>query len=357
MRLRIVFICQALDRDDPVLATTVRWVNSLVRKPSVDRVRVLALRTGRYDLPDRVEVHRFGRSGRLATSAAFLHEVMRSLRPRPDLFFVYQGGPYPALLLPFKLLLRIPIVQWKAHSVITRVMAFYARRCDDLLFTATPASFPMDLPSLRVVGHGIDTNFFRNARRPPLGDLIATGRIAPVKQIEQMVRAVVNANRTYGTGYRFNIYGPILEGDGAYARTIDGVIEELAAREWITLHGPVTQERLRDIINGHRVCLNFSTGAIDKSVLEAMACGLPVVSSNDSVGEVIPSDLRPALITEKQSTESQAKSIHELLRRPEAEIAALGQRMRDLVVTKHSLDRLFDRILEDVEPLARRQDR
>jgi glycosyltransferase involved in cell wall biosynthesis len=115
----------------------------------------------------------------------------------------------------------------------------------------------------------------------------------------------------------------------------------------------VLHEHLPRLFNGHRACLNFADhGAIDKSALEAMACGLPLVSTNDSLVEIMPPGLRPLLITDKQSTEVQARTIHELLRRPNAEIVQLGERMRAVVVGNHSLDRLFDRILEEVRTLA-----
>jgi glycosyltransferase involved in cell wall biosynthesis len=349
--LRVVFICQAVDEDDPVLPTTVRWIEALARKRSVEHVTVLALRTGRYDLPATVNVGRFGRSNKLTTSAAFYKAIATSLRRRPNCFFVYQGGPYPLLLLPFKLLRGIPIVHWKAHPVITRTMSFYARWCDDLILTSARAAFPMDLAKIRVVGQGIDTERFRLQDRPLLGDLVAVGRIAPTKRIDQMVRAVVHANRSYGTGYNFNIYGPTLAHDEAYAASVEDLIDRLGARGWVTLHGPVLQERLPAILNGHRASLNFTVGALDKTAVEAMACGLPVVSTNRAVTEVMPPDLHPILIPDKHSMEGQARIIHELLRRPDAEIARLGQRLRALVVSDHSIERLFDRILEEIETL------
>jgi glycosyltransferase involved in cell wall biosynthesis len=351
-RLSIVFISQAVDRDDPVLPHAVRWIEALAGKPAVDHTAVLALRTGRYDLPGNVDVYRFGRSNRLATLGAFYRGVVRSLRRKPDVFFVHQGGPYPLLLLPIKFASRIPIVQWKAHSVITRAMAFYARRCDDLIFTATRASFPMGVSKVRVVGHGIDTHAFRGEAVAPLGDLVAAGRIAPIKRVEQMVRAVEHANRMYGTAYRLNIYGPTLPGDEAYAAGIEALIDRLGARSRVALHGPVRHEHLPRLFNGHRVCLSFGRGAVDKSALEAMACELPVISTNDSVAEIIPSALGSLLITEKESTEAQAATIHELLRRPDAEIVRLGERMRAVVVANHSVERLFDRILDDVRTLV-----
>jgi glycosyltransferase involved in cell wall biosynthesis len=349
--LGVVFISQAVDRNDPVVPHTVRWIEALAVKPGIDHTSVLALRTGAYELPGNVDVYRFGRSNRLATLAAFYRGVVRSLRRRPDFVFIHQGGPYPVLLLPVKVLARVPVVQWKTHGVISRAMAFHARRCDDLIFTATPGSFPMPMAKVRPVGHGIDTRAFRRRTEERVGDLIAVCRIAPVKRIEQMIRAIDHANRTYGTAYRLGIYGPTLPGDVRYAAQIEALIDRLGARDRVSLHGPVLHAELPRLLNAHRAALNF-TGhrAIDKSALEAMACGLPLISTNPAVAEVLPRGVESVLMTD-QSTEAQARTIHELLQRQDSEIAELGDRMRATVVADHSIDRLFDRILDDVRAL------
>jgi glycosyltransferase involved in cell wall biosynthesis len=346
--LGVIVISQAVDCEDPVIPHTVRWIEALARKPSIDWVAVLALRTGRYELPGNVAVDRFGRSNRLGTLAAFYRGVARSLLRRPDFIFIHMGGPYPALLLPVKLFARTPVVEWKTHGVITRATAFYARRCDDLIFTATRASFPMPMGKVRIVGHGIDTQAFSSHAEEPLGDLIAVGRIAPIKCIEEMVRAVDHANRTYGTAYRLDIYGPTLPGDEGYAARVDTLIDRLGARDRIALHGPVLHADLPRLLNAHRAALNFTYRALDKSALEAMACGLPVISTNASVAEIVPSGLEPVLITDAENKEAQAKAIHGVLQQERGETAALGERMRAVVVADHSIDRLFDRILEDV---------
>ncbi len=349
--LRVVFICQAVDLDDPVLPTTVRWIEALANERRVERVTVLALRVGRYELPANVVVRRFGRSRRLATASAFLNEVARSVRGRPDFFFVYQGGPYPPMLMPFKLMLRIPIVQWKAHPVITPAMSRHARWCDDLILTSARAAFPMDLDKVRVMGQGVDTKRFRIEERPRIGDLIAVGRVAPIKGVHQMIEALAHANRTYRTEHKLNIYGPTMAADAAYEAKAEALIERLGAGDWVALHGPVGQDRLPDLLNAHRASLNFSAGAIDKTAVEAMACGLPVISTNEAIIEVLPPDLQPILVPDRESTEDQARVIHALLDRPDAEIRQLGQRVRELAVADHSIDHLFDRILDEVEAL------
>jgi glycosyltransferase involved in cell wall biosynthesis len=349
--LRIVFLCQAVDLEDPVLPTTVRWIEALARKPAVDHVTVLALRVGRYDLPPNVHVAAIRRSNRLTTSMAFYRGVFAALRPRPDCFFVYQGGPYPMMLLPFKWLARIPIVQWKAHPVISRKMKFYARWCDDLILTSARAAFPMDLAKVRVVGQGVDTEVFRIEKRPPLGDLIAIGRIAPIKGVEELVKSVAHANRAFGTAHRLNVYGPTLPEQEAYAEQVAQLIDELGADEWVKLNGPVHQERLPQLLNAHRASINLTTGALDKTAVEAMACGLPLISSNDAVAEIMPADLHPLLIVDKRDTERQAEAIHELLRKPQPELEEIGTRLRALAVSDHSTERLFDRILEEIDAL------
>jgi glycosyltransferase involved in cell wall biosynthesis len=231
-------------------------------------------------------------------------------------------------------------------------MAFYARRCDDLIFTATRASFPLPLAKVRIVGHGIDTEAFSSRAEAPLGDLIAVGRIAPIKCVEEMVSAVDRANRVHGTRHRLDVYGPTLPGDEAYAARVEELIDRLGARDRIALRGPVSQAQLARLLGGHRAALNFSSHrAIDKSALEAMACGLPVISTNESVAEIVPSDVAPLVIADPASMDAQAETIHRLLGRERAEIAALGARMREVVVAGHGIDRLFDRILEDVQML------
>jgi glycosyltransferase involved in cell wall biosynthesis len=346
-RLNVVFVCQAVDQDDPILATTLRWIEALARKPSVDRVTVLALRTGRHALPATVEVRRFGQTGRFATVRAFYREVARVLRRRPDLFFIYQGGPYPLLLLPIRLLSRTAVMQWKAHPAISRAMAIYARWCDDLIFTPTKASFPMDLRKVRVVGHGVDTELFRPQQRPVSADLIAVGRITPRKHIAEMIEAVVSCNREFGTELKLDVYGPVLAGQEAHAAHLDAIVDRLGARDWVALHGPVDHAQMPAVLNGHRAFLNFSETAVDKAVIEAMACGLPLVSTNASVREIIPADLRSTLITDPRNPERQAQAVHDLLTRSDPELAAIGERMRTLAITEHGVDRLFDRILED----------
>jgi hypothetical protein len=67
--------------------------------------------------------------------------------------------------------------------------------------------------------------------------------------------------------------------------------------------------------------------------------------------EVLPTDLHSLLVPGKHSTTEQAAAIHRVLGQSREEIAGVGHRLRDLVVREHSIERLFDRVLEEVGTL------
>ena len=143
----VIFISQAVDYDDPVIPHTVRWIKALARKPSIDRVTVLALPPAvtsfRETSPSTSSADRAGsaRSHILSPHHAFTAPPARlDLHP--------PGGPYPALLLPVKLLAR---PRWSSGR---RAVSSVAR------WRSTP---PVRRPDL----HGHGTSFPMGWRRSP----------------------------------------------------------------------------------------------------------------------------------------------------------------------------------------------
>ncbi|MFH0792168.1 MAG: hypothetical protein V1905_03075, partial [bacterium] len=128
----IIFICQAVDKNDTLLASTIGWIREFAQRPEIGRITVLALRVGDpvrnkppqggcrtasqggfLTGPENVEVIKIKGANRLVTILNFYKEVLRRLK-NIDWFFIYQGGHYPLLLLPFRLLGK-PVYHWKAH--------------------------------------------------------------------------------------------------------------------------------------------------------------------------------------------------------------------------------------------------
>jgi glycosyltransferase involved in cell wall biosynthesis len=342
--VRVAYICKAVSEESPVVATQVAWIRSLASLDGVHAVTVLTPKAKPVSLPANVTVSEFGRGYRGLFRFFFRAiKVARSV----DFFLVVQGGPYPALLLPIKLAWRRPIYQWKAHSHVSPRMEFYARWCDDLLFTATESSLPIDSPKVRVVGHGIDTDAFRPREpRSPERNLLYVGRVAPIKRLDSLLRAVSACNRRYGTDYRLDIVGP------GQTENIDELLAsadspgQSAAVRYLGIH---RHSDLPELMSHYWAMANFSRTALDKSALEAMACGLPVVTTNKSTLEALPTDLRQLLGADEGDEQSEAEAIHRVMSLEREAYGAVAEAVRELVVRDHSLDRLFAKIMAHIE--------
>jgi len=344
-------MCQAVDEDDPVSATLVRWIRSLATDDAVASVRVLTLRVGRFQLPDNVVVVHIGWS-KLTRLFRFYVEVAKALRRREaDFFFILQGGPYPALLWPVKLLTGRRVYQWWTHSHVSRRVAFYARWCDDLVFTATPRSFPLDLANVRVIGHAIDLDLFRPPASavPPAGDLIAVGRLTGVKRLAELICAVAAARETSGRRWSLDLCGPVLEGDRQYRATLDDLVASLGVSGSVRFVGTVVQDEMPAVLAGYRAAVSFSDGGLDKAIAEAMACGKPVVSTNSSFSEMLPDDLRELLVLDHDDLSAQAKGLARVLELDELERRVVGERLRALVEEHHGLAQFWGKILSEID--------
>ena len=75
---------------------------------------------------------------------------------------------------------------------------------------------------------------------------------------------------------------------------------------------------------------------MDKAVLEAMACGCIVLTSNEAFKSMLPKEL----MIEQNNPEALAAKIRPFIQLSNAEIDALRQRLRQIVVERHNLNQL-----------------
>jgi glycosyltransferase involved in cell wall biosynthesis len=125
-----------------------------------------------------------------------------------------------------------------------------------------------------VVHPGIDPRFSPGGERSAEPMAVAVGRLAPVKRYDALVRAAHHA-RARVPGLRLHIVG-----DGYERPTVDAVIDELDAGDWVTLHGHLTDTELVDLYR--RTWIVASASAREgwgMTLTEAAACGTPAVAT------------------------------------------------------------------------------
>ncbi len=342
--LRGVIITQVLDEADPVLAFAVGWVNALAAR--VEHLDAVCLSRGEAALAANVRVTilppgRFARYRRVRT-------LLRRLRHDAALDFVlaHMCPSYAvAATFPTKL---APTFLWYAHSSITRMLRAADRR-SDRVFSCSEASYPLPGPRLRVVGHGIDTGRFTPPDTSPRGEaftICSVGRITPSKRLDRLVEALAQyRERELGAAFLCRIIGPAIE---PYSRTLQSLIDGSNLGDLVRIEPPVAH---RDVARAYRAAdlvANMTTRhSLDKATLEAMACGCLVLTTNDAFRPVLGKHAELMVKTDA-SPEALAGAIERLAALPAGERAQIGAELRQTIVRDHSLERMMDRIVEDI---------
>ena len=198
--MRLLWFNLATDVDDPVLGFTSRWTQAIATK--VERIHVITMRAGRIELPENVRCDSVGKEAgysRPRRIVEFYRILLEVLRNEPvDACFSHMFPLFTVLAAPLLRPKGVPIVTWYAHPSLTLQLRL-AHRLSDQMVTSLPSSYPYDPDKLRVLGQGIDTDWFApDKTRPQLPALIlCAGRLSPVKDHVTLLKAVAIAPTTF----------------------------------------------------------------------------------------------------------------------------------------------------------------
>lgn len=363
--MNLLIVTQKIHKDDDNLGFFHRWVEEFAKKFS--QVTVITNFHGISVLPVNVSVYSLGKekaAGQLSRLWKFW-ELFSHHYARADAVFFHMAPEFVLAAAPFLLSLRIPkpSALWYTHKSVTRILKL-AEKLVDYIFTASELSFR--LPSKKVIftGHAIDTRLFEPISnfqnspsrripglRPPEVNIftsspisknlkiVTVGRISPVKDIETIIRAGVILKNTWNRSWVLSIVGgPLMPRDEEYFNSLKKLVQETGLGDRILFYGARPYTEIPEIYNDHDIFISMSsTGSIDKSVLEAMASGLTVLTANEAFESLLP----PQYFLEKRSPEFLAERIKVL-----ADEACPNSTLRELVVKHHSLDNTIQKIVE-----------
>jgi glycosyltransferase involved in cell wall biosynthesis len=345
-----------MDADHSVLGHTTAWTNELARH--CDHVSVITMFAGRLDLEENVTVHSLGKElGRSEPRrlAEFYRQVRNVLNERPvDACFAHMAPLFTVLFAPVSRSRRIPVLLWYAHPSVTRTLRA-AVAVADRCVTATPASFPLASDKLFVVGHGIEVDMFRPPLRTARGyetSAVSVGRISRRKHTDEMIEAVAVLKRDHGVALRLELVGgPSTAADRAYLAELERAIGSFGVEQLVSLRGPVPFHEVAPSYHRALLSLNLSDTAMDKAILESMACGCIPVSRNPAFRELADAhDLR--WLVPAPGPRGLADCIGSVLRRQDGR-PALVARLRRIVAEEHSLTTLTDRLMGHLHDLSK----
>jgi glycosyltransferase involved in cell wall biosynthesis len=286
---RLVFVTQAYDPAATILGVTQDWVAALARRWTAGVDVIASDGSGGGHPRPNVRVFSLGKergAGRAAQTMR-LSRALAATIPGAGAVFVHMVPRLALVAYPFAALARHPLALWYAQGGVDRSLRL-ASRLVDLLLTPTRDSFPLGGPQverrLRITGHGIDTARYAPDETEPAHSprrLLAAGRLSPSKRYDRLLEA---AARLPDGAWRLRIAGPPLyASDRAHAASLRELAASLGIADRVAFAGTVPYAQMPGEYRAAWALAHTSaTGSLDKVVLEAMACGTPVLSTAPS---------------------------------------------------------------------------
>lgn len=347
---RLLLFNLATDSGDPILGFTTAWIAALSRHAG--HIDVVTMRAGRLDVPPNVCVFSAGkelgysqvrRGGRFYV---ILHRLLQKYDY--DACFAHMMPLFALMAAPLLKRRRIPSTLWYVHRAAPPVLRS-AEKVVDNIVTASETSFPIPSRKTIVSGHGIDTDLFAPSDddRRDEGEfvILVAGRLAPIKRIEVVldaVRLLLAGERP--SEIRLRLVGPVLEREGDYAASLLARAEQAEVREHVEMAGPVPFSQMVQTYRESDLVVNLSPdGSFDKAPLEAMSCGVPIVTSNRDFGPLV-SRVDPYLFVKEADPAAVASACRRLRLKSRHQRREIGHRLREIVMREHSLESLAQKL-------------
>jgi glycosyltransferase involved in cell wall biosynthesis len=348
--MKFLIITQKVNKADPVLGFFHRWIYEFSKK--CDKVIVLCLEKGAYDLPQNVEVVSMGKEiggSKISYLSAFFKAIWGK-RNEYDSVLVHMNPIYCILGFPIWKMLGKKTGLWYVHKHVDlklRLAVIFV----DKVFTASKESFRLKSKKVVVTGHGIDVDIFvprakNSQQRTIVGSI---GRISETKDLEFMAKSIAMLPDSIKENIMFEIVGkPKSEEEKKYEYRVRSLVKALGLEHAVAWKGSIENSRLVDYLSGLSLTLNVSrTESLDKAVLESMACGIPVLTTNVAFREM----LSPfKLFVSERTEENYAKHLADFMLHPQKDVSA---KIREIIVRNHSLGKLIPVLLSHYEETSR----
>jgi glycosyltransferase involved in cell wall biosynthesis len=153
------------------------------------------------------------------------------------------------------------------------------------------------------------------------------------------------------TNVQVRLVGDALMGvevDQQYAQKLRNHVDQYDLQDRVCFFGAVPHTHVLTEYQQADVFVNLSdTDSLDKAVLEAMSCGVPVITSNAAFDDVLKPHAALCLVS-KDDPAALAHRLHETLSMSRQQRRTIGQQLRTLVVDHHSLKQLAQRLVYEV---------
>lgn len=166
-------------------------------------------------------------------------------------------------------------------------------------------------PEIKICTNAIDDSvFFPDPTVEKDTDLVFVGRLIPIKGVQHILEALKILKDNYNLHLTFSVVG-----DGPYKEQLEKLTEQWGLEKQVTFHGTVSQEQLIKAYRSAKIAVlpSFDKEGIMSTLLEAVSCGTPAITTKGTSMEEFAKNNENALLVEPESATDLSDKIYQLL--------------------------------------------
>jgi glycosyltransferase involved in cell wall biosynthesis len=345
----------AVDAEHVTLAFSIKWIELLARR--FDNIDVVTMYAGRYSLPPNVTVWSVGRElgyPKWLRVLRFYWVVIRIIRQRRvDIAFTHMIHAFAVLFWPVARLTGIRNLLWYAHGAMPLGVRL-AHWAADRVVSSTPEGFRLSSNKVSFIGQGIDMAEFKPGarQRGEYFRVVSVARLSAVKGIDILVDTLDRWCPQGYVGWHLLVVGAATSPEEKeYAEALQQRASTVIGGniEWL---GRLDSPDIARLLQSSDVFVNLSaTGSLDKAIVEAMATGCPILSSNEAFRSIIAGCGLDMCIVPR-SAEGLRDGLNRLAALDDIALLALSSRLAELAHRDHSLTGFIDRLQGELVNLS-----
>jgi glycosyltransferase involved in cell wall biosynthesis len=336
--MTLLFITHRINEDDDDLAFTIQWIEMFRRCG----VKVVVICVEKKVFHNQFPVFYLGGAKGFRKILSALKFLLLMHKLKYDRVFLHMNSRWIALGGIYWQVQGIPVYLWYTHYAM-HFYLWFAEKIVRRIFVATKQSIPMYEGNFKkiVTGHGIDTDFWFNYDssivRQDKRHLLCVNRISRSKRIEIAIEALACLPEYY----TLTIYGRALDAsDAKYFNELKDLVRAKNFQSRVFLKGSVPMAQLRTIYPRYSILINMAPETIDKTVVEAMSCGVfPITTKRNAEAIGIPD------APEKDAPREIARFIEDV----DSYSEKRKRDLQEIVEKKHSLEKLIKKMLKYIE--------
>jgi len=333
---------------DETLEFAINWVKEIAER--CEHVDLITLEYSGEFIANNVSVFSLGkeRGDSKMKQLLNLYQIVFSLLLKNEYSFCFShmNPLFIAFTGFFIRLKQIEIITWYAHrnaSFPLRVGMFFSNK----IISINEHSFPLITDKLFELGHGINLNLYKRdnlTKRKDEKTLLFVGRLSKIKQVEIIIKAVeILLSKSFLI--KLYIIGDKSNVDDSYVLFLKKLVVIKYLDKSVFFIGRLSN---KDTVPYYQNCFAHincspSNHSVDKTILEAMACGSLSLSSVLAAKETM-GIYSNKLIFEDKNEIDLANKLEYWLKQDDAKIDTVTAYLYEKVHSMHSLKNLVNKL-------------